>query len=186
MNNEKWILAGVAALVLFQVLSFFNLGSSLGVGTPNIEDYDPFIKTYGINTAKDITTTGTLTSVAGVFSGALSLTSTFKLGSSGTAQANQVVTTCSPQANVSIAASTTGYAFCTGVTGVTSSDYVIAQFATSSARSNIPQDNFTIVGAIASSTAGAIDLIVANWTGVAAVPSAVGRAASTTVIRAGR
>lgn len=71
MNNEKWILAGVAALVLFQVLSFFNLGSSLGVGTPNIEDYDPFIKTYGINTAKDITTTGTITGVAQTLTGTL-------------------------------------------------------------------------------------------------------------------
>ena len=84
MNNEKWILAGVAALVLFQVLSFFNLGSSFGVGTPFVEDYDPFIKTYGINTEKDITTTGTITGVAAAFSGASSLTSTLAVTSTST------------------------------------------------------------------------------------------------------
>ena len=71
MDNQKWILAGVAALVLFQLASLFNIGGSNGVGTPFIEDYDPFTKTYGINTQKDITTTGTLTAVAGTFSGAL-------------------------------------------------------------------------------------------------------------------
>ena len=69
MDNQKWILAGVAALVLFQLVGFF--GSSLGVGTPNIEDYDPFIKTYGINTEKDITTTGTFTGVAATLTGTL-------------------------------------------------------------------------------------------------------------------
>src|SRR3990167_1328239 len=132
MNNEKWILAGVAALVLFQVLSFFNLGSSLGVGAPNIEDYDPFIKTYGINTAKDITTSGALN-----VSGAAAITGTLAVGSSGTAVANQVVRTCSMIANGSINATSTGYAYCTGVTGVTSSDYVLAAFATSTTKAAV-------------------------------------------------
>lgn len=185
MDNQKWILAGVAALVLFQLASFFHIGSGGGVGTPFIEDYDPFTKTYGINTQKDITTSGTLTAVASAFSGAMTLTSSFKLGSSGTAQVNQVVTTCSMKANNSINATSTGYAYCTGVTGVTSSDYVSANFATSTAAALVlGSDNWSIVSAQASTTAGAIDFILYNGTGANAVPSAVGRMASTTVVRA--
>ena len=178
MDNNKWILAGVALLVLFQLASFFNIGS-VGVGTPNIEDYDPFIKTYGINTEKDITTTGTVTGVAGAFSGAMSLTSTFKLGSSGTTQANQVITTCSMTANNVSAGTTTQYAYCTGVTGVTSSDLISASFATSTTAFN---DAWQIVGAKASSTAGAIDFVLIGKAGVAM--SAVTTVDSTTVIRA--
>lgn len=186
MDNQKWILAGVAALVLFQLASFFNLGAGLGVGTPNIEDYDPFIKTYGINTAKDITTTGTVTGVAAAFSGAMSLTSTFKLGSSGTAQANEVITTCSMIANNSITATSTGYAYCTGVTGVTSSDNVQASFATSTVATMSQNENFVIVSAQAATTPGAIDFLLLNLSGTSRAPSASGRLASTTVIRAGR
>ena len=185
MNNEKWILAGVAALVLFQVLSFFNLGSALGVGTPYIEDYDPFVKTYGINTTKDITTTGTVTGAASAFSGLMALTGTFKLGSSGTAQTNEVVTTCSMVANNSIAATSTGYAYCTGVTGVTSSDKVLANFATSTLGFPGVGQSWVIISSFASSTAGAIDFLLLNLTGGAAAPSAGGRIGSTTVIRAG-
>lgn len=110
--------------------------------------------------------------------------STFKLGSGGTAQANQVRTTCSPKADVSIAASTTGYAFCTGVTGVTSADNVLAQFATSTA-GFVMNDNWYVVGAQSSTTAGAIDLEVYNASGKAQAPSASSRTGSTTVISAG-
>ena len=113
---------------------------------------------------------------------AVLLSSTFKVGTSGTAQSNQVSITCSPKLDASINATTTGYGFCTGVTGVTSSDFVFAEFATSTVGSTVAADNFAIVSAKASTTAGAIDFIIANNSGKNAVPSAVGRVGSTTVI----
>lgn len=91
-------------------------------------------------------------------------------------------TTCVVKADGSITATTSGYAYCTGVTGVTSSDNVLAQFATSTANWVLGSDAFNIVSAKASTTAGAIDFLIANWTGKNAAPSAVGQAASTTVI----
>lgn len=108
--------------------------------------------------------------------------STFQLGSSGTVQTNQITTTCAAKADNSITATTTGYAYCTGVTGVTSADNIIAQFATSTAGYVFTTDNFYVVSAKASSTAGAIDLLVYNGTGKTQAPSVAGRTASTTVI----
>lgn len=90
-----------------------------------------------------------------------------------------MTTSCAMKADVSIAASTTGYAYCTGVTGVTSSDKVIAQFATSTANWAFA-DYFAIVTAKSSTTAGAVDFEVYNGTGAAAAPSAVSKTASTT------
>lgn len=119
------------------------------------------------------------------FAGASTLTSTFKLGTSGTVQSNQIATTCSPIADVSITSSSTGYAYCTGVTGVTSADSVLAQFSTSTANFVASTDNFWIVSAKASTTAGAIDFLVYNGTNQSRAPSTAGRSASTTVIRAG-
>lgn len=119
------------------------------------------------------------------FSGAVTHSGTLKVGSSGTAQTNYISTTCAPKADNSIAATSTGYMYCTGVTGVTSADFVVAEFATSTAAFTLTKDNFWIISAQASTTAGAVDFLVYNGTGAAAVPSAVGRAASTTVVRAG-
>ena len=104
-----------------------------------------------------------------------------QVGSSGTAQVNQVSKTCSPIADNSITATTTGYAYCLGVTGVTSADNVLAQFATSTVGIGLG-DVWTVVSAKASTTAGAIDLLVYNGTGKSQAPSASGREASTTVI----
>ena len=108
-----------------------------------------------------------------------------KLGASGTTQSNQVVTSCSAILNNSIAASSTGYGYCTGVTGVTSSDYVRANFATSTKGATQTAEGFIILSAFASSTSGAVDFLIANYSGKAAVPSAVGRIGSTTVLSAG-
>lgn len=102
-----------------------------------------------------------------------------KIGTSGTALDNVVVTTCNPTANTSIAASSTGFIYCTGLTGVTSSDYVFAQFSTSTTG---VANNWSIVGVRASTTAGAVDIRVMNLTGAAAVPSAVSTVASGTKI----
>jgi len=115
-----------------------------------------------------------ITDGTSLFSGAVSLTSTFKLGANGTAQSNEVIATCNPIANTSIAATSTGYIFCTGVTGVTSADNVIAQFATSTTAIGT---NWAILGSNASTTAGAIDIKIMNLTGTAAVPSAAAGAA---------
>ncbi len=117
-------------------------------------------------------------------SGNLTTTGTETIGASGTAQANQVVTSCSMVANLSIVASSTGYADCVGVTGVTSSDNVLASFA-STTGTLAQKDNWQIISAKASTTAGAIDFVLYNETGANAVPSAVSKIASTTSIFAG-
>lgn len=134
-----------------------------------IENYIPYVLyNGGIKTNLDVNTAGT-----------------FTVGASGTGQTNQVTTTCSPKADVSIAATSTGYIYCTGVTGVTSSDFVVANFgSTTPGALNLNTDNWTIISAKASSTAGAIDFVVLNLTGLARAPSAASRMASTTVIHA--
>lgn len=111
-------------------------------------------------------------------------TNTIQVGSSGTAQSNQVTATCAAVLNSSITASSTGYGYCTGVTGVTSSDNVLAQFSTSTLGALLPAEGFWITSAKASSTSGAIDFIIYNGSGATAVPSAVGQIGSTTVIHA--
>lgn len=144
------------------------------VGNLLAENYDPYLRyNQGYYSNLPVKTSDLLES-----------TGTFQVGSSGTAQANQITTTCSPKADVSIAATSTGYAYCTGVTGVTSSDNVLAQFATSTVGLKVAADDFWVVSAKASSTAGSIDLVIYNGSGKNAAPSAVGQAASTTVIHA--
>lgn len=93
----------------------------------------------------------------------------FVLGPSGSSQTQQIATTCNPTADTSVSATSTGYMFCTGVTGVTSSSQVFAQIATST---NAIGAQWLLVGAKASTTAGAIDFKIMNLTGTAAVPSA--------------
>ena len=137
----------------------------------------------------DLTTVGnpwTFTNSAA--NGGVTMASTtitaLKIGQTGTGQSHSVVTTCSMKADISIAATSTGYAYCTGVTGVTSSDKVQATFATSTLGFSTVLESWVIVSANASSTAGSIDFMLLNLTGAAAAPSANGRIGSTTVIRA--
>jgi hypothetical protein len=191
MDSKKLVGVIAVAALLLSVFNWFhpNLGqkellqSPVGGAAGNLlaENYDPYIMyNGGYNSAKDFTVSGA-TSLSGTtaLSGAVSLTSTFKLGSSGTAQSNQVITTCNPVANTSIAATSSGFIYCTGVTGITSSDYVYASFASSSAAI---ANQWVIVGAMASSTAGAVDIRIMNLTGTAAVPSAASTIASSTRI----
>ncbi len=153
------------------------LSQSFGATTAGgrlAENYDPYVMyNGGYNSAKDINT-----------SAFLGTTGTFGLGSLGTAQVNEVVTTCNPIADTSIAATSTGYIYCTGITGVTSADYVIASFATSTTAIGT---SWAIEGANASSTAGAVDIKIVNLTGTAATPSAAAGAqfASSTRLRIG-
>ena len=190
--ESKKIVAGIAVLaLLLGVLNWFHpnlptkeLLSGDFAGAPGnllAESYDPYIMyNGGFNTAKDFSVSGaTALSGTTALSGAVSLTSTFKLGSSGTTQDNQIITTCNPTANTSVSATSTSYIFCTGVTGVTSSDLVFAEFSTST---NAIADQWVIVGAKASTTAGAVDIKIMNLTGTAAVPSAASTVASSTKI----
>lgn len=193
-NIQKWTLAGVAVLVLFQLLSFFNIGSALGVGTPFIEDYDPFVKTYGINTTKDITTTGALTvSGATAISGATTLTSTFKVGSAGTLLNRVNAGTCYILAySATIPATTTAQVDCQGtaaiynlnnslataLTGVTFGDRVVANLSTTTAAGTV-WGSIHIAGASASTTSGYISLLLENLTGAAYTWPVTGTATGT-------
>lgn len=180
-QNNVFKVLGVVGLVVVTALlthTFWKSENTIAgaAGGMLIENYLPYVLyNQGINTALPVTSTA----------GASSFQGTFQIGSSGSALSNVVDTTCSPKADVSIVASSTGYAYCTGVTGVTSADTVVlAQFSTSTANFSLPADGFAIVSAKASSTAGVIDFLVMNNSGKAAVPSAVGRSASTTAIHA--
>lgn len=159
--------SGLVALVILAIMGvsgFFNAGS----------------KMFGSVSCQSTTC---LTGGLRILDGVLESDGTMQVGSSGTAQTNQVTATCAMKADVSITASSTGYAFCTGVTGVTSSDYVLSQFATSTTLgATVVSDNFWIVSAKASSTAGAIDFLIYNGSGRSVAPSAAGRAASTTAV----
>lgn len=166
------VVVAINAVITLQIvkpskLDFSELAGA--AGNMLAENYDPYVMyNDGYNSAKDIVTSATLKT-----------TGTLQVGSSGTAQVNQVVTSCTPlNTNTSIAATSTGYIYCTGVTGLTSADIVVAQFATSSLAA--VTSNFVIVGSKASTTAGAVDMIVLNLTGAARAISAASKIASTT------
>ncbi len=72
--------------------------------------------------------------------------------------------------DTSIAATSTGYVYCTGITGLASGDNVLAQLSTTSPTTLF--GGWVITSAKASTTAGAIDMRLYNGTGAAAVPSA--------------
>ena len=71
-------------------------------------------------------------------------------------------------ADTSIAATSSGYVYCTGTT-VLSGDTVIDQLSTTTANQHF--GHWSIVSSIASSTSGAVDMMLYNGTGAAAVPS---------------
>ena len=63
-NKENWILAGIAILVLVQVVGSLGLFQGKGdvpSGAVNIEDYVPVIQSRGLNTAKDVSFSGATT-----------------------------------------------------------------------------------------------------------------------------
>lgn len=104
-----------------------------------------------------------------ITSGQLETDGTLQVGSTGTAQTKQVSATCNPIADISVAATSTAYIYCTGVTGVVFGDVLFAQFSTST---NAIGAQWSILGSRASSTAGVVDIKIMNLTGTAAVPSA--------------
>ena len=163
MNNTSLYLSVVAVLLAgFVFLSQLTSGGS-----------------FGASPAANLTIIGNPFK----FTNTVQYTSTSQLGVSGTARSNVVITTCSLKADNSITATTSGYAYCTGATGITSSDYVLASFSTSTALRAIT-DNWIIFNAKASSTAGTVDLWLYNATGNTRAPSASSQIGSTTVLYA--
>lgn len=160
------------ALIIAVIGLFTPVGKPLrqafgAVGGQLIEQYDPYVLyNGGINTALPIKTT-----------------STIQIGASGSQLSNTVATSCSMIADNASIGTTTQYAYCLGVTGVTSLDGIEATFATSSTRLS---DQWVITGAAASTTAGAIDFRILKLTGVAASQpmSSVSTIGSSTVIQA--
>lgn len=173
MNYKDIALGGLAILALVFGYLYFS-GSTPPFGSPNPGgpahfQQEAFLQgaTFGGRNQSYFDNAGKLT-----------------IGASGTAQVNQVVTTCSMVANNASVGSTTQYAYCSGVTGVTSADTIDASFSTSSTLLN---DQWAILGAKASTTAGSIDFRLYNLTGVAASKSmsGVSTIGSTTNISAG-
>lgn len=144
------------------------------------ENYIPYVMyNGGFNTAKDVTISG-----ATSMSGALSLTSTFTLGSSGTSHTRLNSGQCyfNPTA-ATIVASTTVDIDCqataavgvpnslsaAALTGVTSGDNVVAVLSTSTAAFNgttvTSGGGLVLVGASASTTSGYIRLRLYNAMG---------------------
>lgn len=170
-NKQSWIVLGIAGILLlivgFTVGKSPKVASFGAVGGQLIEQYMPYVLyNGGINTALPFQTT-----------------STFKIGTNGTALSNTVATTCSMIADNQSVGTTTQYAYCLNVTGVTSADGIEATFGTSS---TLISDQWVITGAKASTTPGAIDFRLLKLTGVAAAQSmsAVSTIGSTTVIQA--
>lgn len=193
-TNTKWIIVAVVAVILVVAIGALVGHQTVPSGAIN-NGAEVHNNAYwftnntggtsgmlyvGRSQQFSITDAGTVSN-----SGNTSLTGTLTVGASGTAQSNQVNTTCSMKADNSITASSTGYAYCTGVTGVTSADFVNAVFSTSTLGFAMTNDGWEILSAKASTTAGAIDFILYNDTGRTVAPSAAGRMASTTDIWAG-
>lgn len=127
----------------------------------------------GADEQTTITNPTYINSSGGEFDGSL------KIGPNGSTVSELKLTSCDlSNANTSIAASSTGYVYCS-VTGVASGDVVIAQLSTTTATTVF--GGWSITSAKASTTAGMIDIRLKNDTGVAAVPS-VGAVGSSTTI----
>lgn len=104
-----------------------------------------------------------------------------KVGSNGSTLAEMKVVSCDLiGSNGSHAASTTKPYDC-AITGITSSDVAFAQLATSTAIGS-GSLGWAIVASKASTTAGYVTVLLANFTGAAAVPSATSVGSSTSVV----
>lgn len=161
-------MVGIIAIIGVFTPLVKSISKSFGAtGAQLIEQYDPYVLyNGGINTALPMKTTSTL-----------------QIGANGSQLSNTVASSCSMIANSPSIGTTTQYAYCTGVTGVTAADGIEATFATSSTALS---DQWIITGAVASTTAGSIDFRLLKLTGVAASQpmSAVSTIGSTTVIQA--
>lgn len=102
-----------------------------------------------------------------------------KVGSNGSEIVEMKATTCEVKGDDSVTATSSAYAYCTGVTGIASGDVVFAQLSTTT--SNTIFGGWAISSAKASTTAGSIDFRLYNGTGADAVPSATSVGSSTNI-----
>lgn len=181
------VLAAIAVVVAWRSNSVPNISQGpahLGaVGGLLAENYMPYVMyNGGYNSAKDLTISGVTT-----LSGATSLTSTLTVGSSGTAlnRVNTGICYLRPTAST-IAASSTQLVDCQGTAavknpsgtagsvasalpGVTLGDFVQVTLSTTTGLGGTTAGSFigglSLLGASASTTAGYINLIIANLSG---------------------
>lgn len=168
--NLKNILVAVGTIVVSVVISVLVVG---GNNQPQVES-NPFIGAEGTRFQNGVSI-GTNTSPT---------SNGLKVGDNGRelTKIGAELATISGTTDTSHAASTTKYYYAS-VTGVTSGDVVLAQFATTSGAYAITYGmGWAIVDVKASSTAGFVDFAIANMTGSAKVPSAPGGFGSTTNI----
>lgn len=99
-------------------------------------------------------------------------------GSNGSRIGPIIETTCNLQANFSITATTTRNVSCP-VTGVVSGDNV---WVTLPATTSIASQ-YVLVGAVASSTSGSVEVSLLNLTGTSATPAATVGFGSSTIVR---
>jgi hypothetical protein len=169
MKHNKIVLGIIAIVVVIGGWLLFG-GSNLPLGG-TVHNF-PELFTGGLKIG---------TSNQTVFSSTGALT----VGTSGTSLTQVLKGTCvlgtlgAASIDASHAATTTKSYDCP-VTGVTPGDLVIASLATSTNMG--AQGGWVVEGAKASSTAGYIDVVIANFTGGAAVPSATGVGSSTSYI----
>jgi len=166
--NKKTVIIVLVALVLGLVVGYV---------------VAPKGNSFGAVVAADVTT---ITN-PWVFSKAVSFSgtaATLKVGSNGSTMSEIKATaaTIAGTTDTSHTASTTKYYYA-AVTGVASGDVVFAQLATSSPGfANSFGLGWAITAAKASTTAGYVDLMVANFSGQSIAPSASGGFGSTTNI----
>lgn len=173
-TNKFIVIAVVVALILGATAIYRTLGhgvDGLAAATPGsllIEQYSPYVnQNGGISSALPIQTTSTVTAAD------------ISVGTSGTNFTGLVGGSCNLTGMDASQAATTSRAYsCTGITGLTSSFKVIASLSTSTPAALA---GWHIVGAKASTTAGAADIVIANLTGAAAVPSATSVGSSTSI-----
>lgn len=178
-NNVK---LGIALAVVAVVAAFFvghtfgtpNVSDAIGVGAPGttlpIENYVPAILyNGGYYSTLGITTTGDVSAAAGTFTGAVALTSTFQLGSAGTALSELKSGTCTIFAYATtIAASSSAQVDCSGgaaltaISGIQSGDRIFASLASTTSSAGM---GLNIEWVAASTTAGYITMMINNATG---------------------
>lgn len=165
------VLAGVVVLVLLMIAGSLSSAGFLG-GTSYDENNlvgDVYNGLAHVLMMRD-----------GEMVGPIDTTNTVRIGSNGSTISEIKATTCDlSNANTSIAATSSGYVYCS-VTGVASGDVPLVQLSTTTA--NTKFGAWVITSAKASTTAGMIDMMLYNGTGAAAVPSATAVGSSTNIL----
>ena len=141
---KEQILAIVAGLLIVAIAGWFlpvgsgSFLSSGASGTQYVEDYDPLVMQAGFHTLKAASFGSTL-NVTGAtsFAGAMTLTSTFKVGTNGSTITELKSTTCNIATYELPLDATSTDAFYCAITGLASGDQVFV---------TLPSDNASATG----------------------------------------